>query len=268
MTVDHYLEADQPADPADRRGPPADHAGGEHLRRRRPSIARSSQHDHDHRNPPGPPPAAAGAVHRRVVVLRHRPRLPAAERRQHHPARAGQPAAGPDARPLRAGVPLPARRAGGRGKREAQAFRGFTLHIVLETLPNQPRGYTAADQPVYADNRGPNCLHLPNPPWSQSNPVRHQPELQGRHRQPDRQGHRPGRPVVRRAAGTGYAGGAAEAALLKRLLGPSLGCPRPCRPASSDPGVLLVGSDGPRARRCRCDDAASTPRPSPPWSSC
>jgi phospholipid/cholesterol/gamma-HCH transport system substrate-binding protein len=30
-------------------------------------------------------------------------------------------------------------------KREAQVFRGFTLHIVLESLPNQPRGYTAAE---------------------------------------------------------------------------------------------------------------------------
>ena len=29
------------------------------------------------------------------------------------------------------------------GKLQAEAFRGFTLHIVLETLPNQPRGYSA-----------------------------------------------------------------------------------------------------------------------------
>ena len=30
------------------------------------------------------------------------------------------------------------------GERQAEAFRGFTLHIVLETLPNQPRPYDAA----------------------------------------------------------------------------------------------------------------------------
>src|ERR1700712_512094 len=38
---------------------------------------------------------------------------------------------------------------GNAGKLEAQAFRGFTLHIVLEAIPNQPRGYTPADTPVY-----------------------------------------------------------------------------------------------------------------------
>ena len=39
------------------------------------------------------------------------------------------------------------------GKLQAEAFRGFTLHIVLETLPNQPRGYGAAGRP--AVRRGP-----------------------------------------------------------------------------------------------------------------
>ena len=39
------------------------------------------------------------------------------------------------------------------------------------------RGYTPADQPVFGDSRGPSCLHLPNSPWSQSNPVRHQPDF-------------------------------------------------------------------------------------------
>ena len=48
---------------------------------------------------------------------------------------------------------------------------------MLETLPNQPRGYGAQDRPRYGEDRGPSCLHLPNPPWSQSNPVRHQPNF-------------------------------------------------------------------------------------------
>jgi phospholipid/cholesterol/gamma-HCH transport system substrate-binding protein len=126
------------------------------------------------------------------------------------------------------------------GKREAQAFRGFTLHIVLETLPNQPRGYTAADRPVYADDRGPNCLHLPSPPWTQSNPVRHQPDFRDGIDSPtgkgtDRVAPSWGRSFTR---GSGYAGGAAEAGLLKSLLGPSLGM----SPADvPDLGVLLVG---------------------------
>ena len=52
-------------------------------------------------------------------------------------------------------------------KMEAEAFRNFKLHIILETLPRQPRQYTARDVPVIGEKRGPNCLHLPNPPWSQ-----------------------------------------------------------------------------------------------------
>jgi phospholipid/cholesterol/gamma-HCH transport system substrate-binding protein len=39
--------------------------------------------------------------------------------------------------------------------REEQAFRGKTLHINLETLPKQPRGYNPGDSPVNADHRGP-----------------------------------------------------------------------------------------------------------------
>jgi phospholipid/cholesterol/gamma-HCH transport system substrate-binding protein len=126
------------------------------------------------------------------------------------------------------------------GRRVAEAFRGFTLHIVLETLPNQPRGYTASDRPVYADNRGPDCLHLPSPPWSQSNRMRHQPDFADGVDTPtgkgtDRVAPSYGRSFTR---GTGYAGGAAEAGVLKSLLGPSLGIPPDDVP---DLGVLLVG---------------------------
>jgi phospholipid/cholesterol/gamma-HCH transport system substrate-binding protein len=126
------------------------------------------------------------------------------------------------------------------GRREAQAFRGFTLHIVLETLPNQPRGYTPADTPVYGDARGPSCLRLPNPPWSQSNPVRHQPNFNDGVNTPTGKGtDRTAPPYAERyTRGTGYAGSPAEAALLKGLLGSSLGEPPNDVP---DLGVLLVG---------------------------
>ena len=62
---------------------------------------------------------------------------------------------------------------------QAEAFRGFTLHIVLETLPNQPRGYGPQDDvPRFGDTRGPSCAtSLPNPPYSQANPVRTQPDF-------------------------------------------------------------------------------------------
>lgn len=43
-------------------------------------------------------------------------------------------------------------------------FRGFVFHINLRTLSKQPRGYTAADAPVYGANNAPNCAGLPNPP--------------------------------------------------------------------------------------------------------
>ena len=58
----------------------------------------------------------------------------------------------------------------GAGKLQAEAFRGFTLHIVLETIPNQPRGYGPQDVPVYGAKNGPYCGTLPNPPFTQANP--------------------------------------------------------------------------------------------------
>ena len=118
--------------------------------------------------------------------------------------------------------------------RQAEAFRGFTLHIVLETLPNQPRGYTAGDVPRFDDKRGPSCVNLPSPPWDQRNPVRHQPNFDDGVDQPT------GKGTSRVTPGwsNGYEGSTAEAGLLKALLGPSLGMTPDDVP---DLGVLLVG---------------------------
>jgi len=127
------------------------------------------------------------------------------------------------------------------GPLQAEAFRGFTLHIVLETLPNQPRGYTAADQPRYGEDRGPACLNLPNPPWSQSNPLRHQPDFEDGVDEPTGKGTSrvaPSYDQDRYPLGAGYAGGLAEADLLKSLLAPTLGVDAGEVP---DLGVLLVG---------------------------
>jgi len=130
------------------------------------------------------------------------------------------------------------------GKREAEAFRGFTLHIILETLPNQPRGYTAADQPVFGDDRGPTCLHLPNPPWDQSNPVSRQPDFNDGVDSPlgkgtDRVGasYDTGAPEQLGDFG-GYAGTPQESQLIDNLLAPTLGTPAGDVP---DLGSLLLG---------------------------
>jgi phospholipid/cholesterol/gamma-HCH transport system substrate-binding protein len=58
-----------------------------------------------------------------------------------------------------------------------QAFRDKTLHIILEPLRKEPRGYTPSDRPQYADTRGPfpYCAELYQAMrgrFDQSNPFR------------------------------------------------------------------------------------------------
>jgi phospholipid/cholesterol/gamma-HCH transport system substrate-binding protein len=125
----------------------------------------------------------------------------------------------------------------GAGKLQAQAFRGFTLHIVLETLPHQPRAYGPQDAPIYGDKRGYYCGRLPNPPWSQANPVTHQPNFVDGIDEPTGKGTSRVGPGWSGTA-AGYAGGRDESALLKALLAPGLGVSADDVP---DLGVLLVG---------------------------
>ncbi len=63
------------------------------------------------------------------------------------------------------------------GKLQAEAFRGFTLHIVLETLPNQPRAYTPADPPAL--RRRPRARTASTCPTRRGlrQPVRQQPDF-------------------------------------------------------------------------------------------
>jgi phospholipid/cholesterol/gamma-HCH transport system substrate-binding protein len=125
------------------------------------------------------------------------------------------------------------------GKRQAEAFRGFTLHIVLETLPNQPRGYNEADVPRLGDESGPTCLNLPTPSWTQDNPMRHQRDFDDGVDSPTGKGiSRVAPDLGEHVSGAGYAGGRDEAAVLKSLLGPGLGLTADQVP---DLGVLLVG---------------------------
>ena len=122
--------------------------------------------------------------------------------------------------------------------RQAEAFRGFTLHIVLETLPNQPRHYTKQDKPRFGEDRGPSCLHLPLPPWSQSNPARHQPNFDDGVDEPTGKGTSRVAPGFSYRSGAGYAGSPQEAAVLKELLAPGMGMATSDVP---DLGPLLLG---------------------------
>lgn len=114
------------------------------------------------------------------------------------------------------------------GQRVAESFRGHMLHINLETLPRQPRKYTPADKPIIAEDRGPACGNLPNPPWSQKNPLRVVPPVNDG----------VDGPVRRAPLGFGYAGSPTEAALLDQLLAPELGVDPERVP---DLGGLLLG---------------------------
>jgi phospholipid/cholesterol/gamma-HCH transport system substrate-binding protein len=54
--------------------------------------------------------------------------------------------------------------------RVEEQFRGHIVHINLELFPDQPGGYTPADDPEYGTGLGPQCLTLPDSPYSQKNP--------------------------------------------------------------------------------------------------
>jgi phospholipid/cholesterol/gamma-HCH transport system substrate-binding protein len=124
----------------------------------------------------------------------------------------------------------------GAGKLQAEAFRGYTLHIVLETLPNQPRPYDADDQPRFGEQRGGTCLHLPNPGSSQENPLRRQPDLDDGVDEPTGKGTQRVTPGF--AADPAYVGTSAEAGVLRSLLADGTG-----RTADEvgDLDVLLLG---------------------------
>ncbi|MEI2712053.1 MAG: MCE family protein [Nocardioides sp.] len=120
------------------------------------------------------------------------------------------------------------------GKLQAATFRDFTLHIVLETIPNQPRAYGPADRPRYGEKSGPKCLHLPNPPFTQSNPAT-QPNFADGVDSPTGKGTMRTTPGFARTPDP--AGTQDETALLKGLLGPALGS---APDAVDDLAVLMV----------------------------
>ena len=131
-----------------------------------------------------------------------------------------------------------------------QAFRNKTLHIVLEQLPRQPRGYNERDQPVFADNRGafPYCNELYaaiNGKYSQKNliPERLIPEIQDGVEYPVGKGTGPARAPV----GDAVMATADEQAIIDLAAAPVLGVPIEEVP---DLATLLLG---PMARGMEVD---------------
>jgi phospholipid/cholesterol/gamma-HCH transport system substrate-binding protein len=110
---------------------------------------------------------------------------------------------------------------------EEKAFRGFTLHINLELLKKQPRGYNTGDTPENADHRGPipldHCEAAIHGRFNQSNlpPKSYSPNIRDGVNYPlgkDRAA--PGVDVS-----SGYAGTGAERSVVDGLAAPVLGVP-------------------------------------------
>ncbi|HXH79206.1 MCE family protein [Nocardioides sp.] len=120
------------------------------------------------------------------------------------------------------------------GDMQAEAFRGFTLHIILETLPNQPRGYGPQDAPTFGDKRGPHCGNLPAPTGGQTTPATQPNFVDG---VDEGTGKGTSRAATGWSSGAGYPGSREESALVKGLLAPAIGTSVSDVP---DLGVLLI----------------------------
>jgi phospholipid/cholesterol/gamma-HCH transport system substrate-binding protein len=111
---------------------------------------------------------------------------------------------------------------------QAEAFRGYTLHINLEPLPRQPRGYNPGDRPAYADHGESaipldQCRAAMRGDYDQRNlpPNSLVPTVQDGVNYPlGKQ-----RPAVGFDLTSGYAGSASERAVLRSVTSPALGVP-------------------------------------------
>ncbi|MBM9460946.1 MCE family protein [Nocardioides sp. zg-536] len=113
----------------------------------------------------------------------------------------------------------------------AEAFRGHELHIVLETLKDQPRAYTPDDAPFFGTDTGPDCQGLPNTPYSQWNPAPGVPRINdGLSRNTEKGNGR----VAPGGSGAGYFGTPDDVAALRTVLAERLG-------SGTDLNVLLAG---------------------------
>jgi len=118
--------------------------------------------------------------------------------------------------------------------REEQAFRGYTLHINLETLPRQPRGYNPGDLPQYAEHGEhavplDECVQVIRGKYTQNQlpPNSLVPEVKDGVNYPlgkDRPAPGPDSDVD---LTSGYAGTASERNLVASFAGPAMGVPVP-----------------------------------------
>ena len=115
-------------------------------------------------------------------------------------------------------------------------WRGHTLHINLETLPRQPRGYTPGDDPRYGADDGPHCETLPSPPYSQANPGPQPPESEVDDGVDESYGKRRAAPAFDLTSG--FAGTAAERSVVNAFAAPVMGVPTDGVP---DVATLLFG---------------------------
>ncbi|KRF16838.1 virulence factor Mce [Nocardioides sp. Soil797] len=120
------------------------------------------------------------------------------------------------------------------GKLQAEAFRGFTLHINLEVLPNTPRKYGPQDTPVTQQKSGAYCGTLPSPPYSQQNRFTDVPNFNDGVEQDTGKGTRRVAPGSRALRAT--PGSRREAEMVRGLLAGSTGS------APTDLDVMLLGS--------------------------
>ena len=109
--------------------------------------------------------------------------------------------------------------------RQNESFRGKTLHINLETLPKQPRGFGPQDDPIYGDKRGPMdeglCRRAINGEWNQNNlpPSSLVPNIRDGVDEPT--GKQRPAPVLDLTSG--YAGSADERDIVNAVAAPALG---------------------------------------------
>ena len=128
--------------------------------------------------------------------------------------------------------------------RQAEAFRGHTLHINLETVPRQPRGYDARDQHVNGDKRGPMDEELcwrgyRDEEWTQDNlpPESMVPDIVDGVDEPTGKTPR-NRTTPMLDLTSGFAGSEAERSVVNTVAGPVLGMPADSVP---DVAALLFG---------------------------
>ena len=111
--------------------------------------------------------------------------------------------------------------------REEGAFRGHELHINLEVLKKQPRGYNPGDEPAYADRRGPvnlnDCTAAISGRYGQNNlpPNSLIPNIKDGVNYPlGKQRPAPGFDMS-----SGYSGTRAERSVVDSVAGPAMGVP-------------------------------------------